>query len=268
MPWRRNVFLYQCSKTRKESKGQSLLQQFFWRKRERARAGIEPTAAAPSQPDCPGVRSGWLGAAAVGSIPALALSLFLQCLYFLLFLQCQQFYCMFSFFNFLQKVSRHWLLESLLQPITKLTKEKTSKWEWFAETIYNANQNKQEARDHEAPQASVPWQTHTPSWMAPKLLSDKSTNARNHCMHFQKRRHLLGRRSVDDHQLAQTPKEAFSKVRVHAGTTQVDVEIDHQPPADSEPPGDHLITMVKGMVKRVSKNEKKSESCSYFSLIW
>ena len=26
-----------------------------WRKRERARAGIEPTAAAPSQPDCPGV---------------------------------------------------------------------------------------------------------------------------------------------------------------------------------------------------------------------
>ena len=31
---------------------------------------------------------GWLSAAAVGSIPALALSLFLQCLYFLLFLQC------------------------------------------------------------------------------------------------------------------------------------------------------------------------------------
>ena len=26
-----------------------------WRKREKARAGIEPTAAAPSQPDCPGV---------------------------------------------------------------------------------------------------------------------------------------------------------------------------------------------------------------------
>ena len=26
-----------------------------WKKRERARAGIEPTAAAPSQPDCPGV---------------------------------------------------------------------------------------------------------------------------------------------------------------------------------------------------------------------
>ena len=32
-------------------------------------------------------QSGWLGAAAVGSIPALALSLFLQRLYFLLFLQ-------------------------------------------------------------------------------------------------------------------------------------------------------------------------------------
>ena len=31
-------------------------------------------------------QSGWLGAAAVGSIPALALSLFLQCLYFLLLL--------------------------------------------------------------------------------------------------------------------------------------------------------------------------------------
>ena len=89
----------------------------FRTKRERAGAGIEPTAAAPSQPDCPGVsrsdhsagskesaswralelrsdwvvwatntwQSGWLGAAAVGSIPAL--SLFLQRLYFLLFLQ-------------------------------------------------------------------------------------------------------------------------------------------------------------------------------------
>ena len=33
-------------------------------------------------------QSGWLGAAAVGSIPALTLSLFLQRLYFLLFLQC------------------------------------------------------------------------------------------------------------------------------------------------------------------------------------
>ena len=60
-----------------------------------------------------------------------------------------------------------------------------------------------------------------------QVLSDKSTHARDHFMHFQEKRHLLGWRSVDDHQLAQTPKEAFSKVRVHAGTTQVDVEVDH-----------------------------------------
>ena len=31
-------------------------------------------------------------------------------------------------------------------------------------------------------------------------------------------------------------------VRVHAGTTQVDFEVDRPPPADS-PPGDLLITM-------------------------
>ena len=43
-------------------------------------------------------------------------------------------------------------------------------------------------------------------------------------------------------------------VRVHAGTTQVDFEVDRPPPAVS-PPGDLLITMVKETV--VSKNEKK-----------
>ena len=51
------------------------------------------------------------------------------------------------------------------------------------------------------------------------------------------------------------PKEAFSEVRVHAGTTQVDFEVDRPPPAAS-PPGDLLITVVKETVikyKRVSK---------------
>ena len=51
------------------------------------------------------------------------------------------------------------------------------------------------------------------------------------------------------------PKEAFSEVRVHAGTAQVDFEVDRPPPADS-PSGDLLITMVKESIiiyKRVSK---------------
>ena len=89
---------------------------------------------------------------------------------------------------------------------------------------------------------------------------------------FQKSKHLLGSEvSWCDHRLAQTPKEAFSEVRVHARTTQVDFEVDRLPPADS-PPGDLLITMVKETVmifkKRVSKKWKKSETCSYLSLIW
>ena len=37
------------------------------------------------------------------------------------------------------------------------------------------------------------------------------------------------------------------EVRVHAGTTQVDFEVDRPPPADS-PPGDPLITMLKETV--------------------
>ena len=63
--------------------------------------------------------------------------------------------------------------------------------------------------------------------------------------HFEKSKHLLGSEvSWCDHRLAQTPKEAFSEVRVHPGTTQVDFEVDRPPPADS-PPEDLLITMVK-----------------------
>ena len=43
-------------------------------------------------------------------------------------------------------------------------------------------------------------------------------------------------------------KRAFSEVRVHAGPTQVDFEVDRQPPVES-PAGDHLITMVQETVK-------------------
>ena len=43
------------------------------------------------------------------------------------------------------------------------------------------------------------------------------------------------------------PKEAFSEVRVHAGTSHVDFEVDRPSPADS-PLGDLLITMVKETV--------------------
>ena len=56
---------------------------------------------------------------------------------------------------------------------------------------------------------------------------------------------LKGQRSVaaiTGWRLAQTPKEAFSEVRVHA-PTQMHLEVDRPPPADS-PPGDFLITMV------------------------
>ena len=52
---------------------------------------------------------------------------------------------------------------------------------------------------------------------------------------------------------------------VHAGTSQVDFEVDCPSPAAC-PPGDLSITMVKETVilkKRISKNEKKS----YLSLI-
>ena len=45
-------------------------------------------------------------------------------------------------------------------------------------------------------------------------------------------------------------------VRVHAGTTQVDFEVDRPPPADS-PPGDLLITMVKEAELYVKKSFEK-----------
>ena len=51
-------------------------------------------------------------------------------------------------------------------------------------------------RVHEAPQASHD-KTHAPSWMAPKLLSDKYTQASDHLHAFSKRKHLLGQRSDD-----------------------------------------------------------------------
>ena len=43
---------------------------------------------------------------------------------------------------------------------------------------------------------------------------------------------------------------------VHAGTTQVDFEVDRPPPADS-PPGDLLITMVKETVFLYKKDFRK-----------
>ena len=46
-------------------------------------------------------------------------------------------------------------------------------------------------------------------------------------------------------------------VRVHAGTTQVDFEVDPRPPPADFPPGDHLITMVKEMVILYKKEFQK-----------
>ena len=53
----------------------------------------------------------------------------------------------------------------------------------------------------------------------------------------------------------------LNAVRVYAGTTQVDFEVDRPQPGDS-PRGDLLITMVKETIilcikKRISKHEKK-----------
>ena len=75
----------------------------------------------------------------------------------------------------------------------------------------------------------------------------------DHCKQFQTSEHLLGSEvSWCDHRLAQTPKEAFFKVRVHAGTAQVDLEVEHPPPAVTQtadsPPGDLLIIMAKETV--------------------
>ena len=47
--WTNSAKRDKCRRWRKRRKYR------HWRKRERRRAGIEPTAAAPSQPDCPGV---------------------------------------------------------------------------------------------------------------------------------------------------------------------------------------------------------------------
>ena len=67
-----------------------------------------------------------------------------------------------------------------------------------------------------------------------------------------------------DHRLAQTPQKAFSEVRVHGGTTQVDFEVDRPPPADS-PPEDLLTTMVKETVL-IYKNFEKMKKVKLFRI--
>ena len=52
-------------------------------------------------------------------------------------------------------------------------------------------------------------------------------------------------------------------VRDHAGTAQVDFEVDCLPPADS-PPGDLLITMVKETVILYIKEFRKMKKCETF----
>ena len=60
-----------------------------------------------------------------------------------------------------------------------------------------------------------------------------------------KSKHPLGSEfSWSNYQLDRTTKNHSTWSECHAGTTQVNFEADHQPPADS-PPKDHLITVVK-----------------------
>ena len=107
---------------------------------------------------------------------------------------------------------------------------------------------------HEASKAS---NKHTPSWTAPKLLSDKSTQASNHLHAFSRRETSLGVRGQMLRPPACTdPKRSILRGQFHAGTTQVDFEVDHQWPVDS-PAEDRLIAMVKETVKRLSKEWKK-----------
>ena len=85
----------------------------------------------------------------------------------------------------------------------------------------------------------------------------------DHCKHFQKSKHLLlSEVSWCDHRLASCTDLKRSILRGQSsrtGTTQVDFEVDHPPPADS-PPGDFSITMVNKAViiyKRVLEKLKK-----------
>ena len=58
-------------------------------------------------------------------------------------------------------------------------------------------------------------------------------------------------------------------VKDHAGTAQVDFEVDRPPPADS-PTENLLITMVKETVilyKKEFRKTKKSETCSFLSFL-
>ena len=88
-------------------------------------------------------------------------------------------------------------------------------------------------------------------------LGTETAFRHDHCKHFQKSVHLLGSEvSWCDHRLAQTPKEAFSEVKVHTGTTQVDFKVG--PPATcTVSPPDHLITIGKDMVKKSFEKMKK-----------
>ena len=113
-----------------------------------------------------------------------------------------------------------------------------------------------------SPVPGLPWQTHTLSWMALRLLLRFQTSPRKRatiCMHFEKSKHLLGSEvSGCEHQLAQTRKESSScpGSEVNAGAAQVGFEVDRPPPADYLP-GDLLITMVKKTRQLCQKMESK-----------
>ena len=127
---------------------------------------------------------------------------------------------------------------------------------------------KQDARVHEAPQASHDKRTRPLGWHRNCFQTSPRKRA-TICIQFPKRKQLLWSEvSSCNHWLARTPKEAFSEVTVHTTTIQVDFEVYHhgQPPANS-PPGDHLITIVKETLKKSLENMKRSEPCSYLSKI-
>ena len=108
-----------------------------------------------------------------------------------------------------------------------------------------------------APQASYDKRSCRPGWLR-NYFHKKSSQVSDHfaCI-LKKSKHLFGSEvSWRDHPLAQTPKEAFSEIKVNNGTTQANFEVDNQPAtcrfstrryfADStQSSRNRLITMVK-----------------------
>ena len=124
--------------------------------------------------------------------------------------------------------------------------------------VFNLGKFSETDKTHVCMKPHRPSMTNGHSRLDGNCFQTSSLKQETICMNLEKKsKHPLGSEvSWFDHRLAQTPKEAFSEVRVHAGTLWVDFEADRQPHAYS-PRGDHLITTVKETVKKSFEKLKK-----------